>query len=330
MIVTFFVVCFFVFLLFQCIKGEFVLAVGSVGAGLGQFSSGWFGLSGLCLTPDETRLLVCDAGNHRVVVADARDGRSLRELRGPAGTLASPRQAIVVAQTGQVLVVDARRHLVVVFAGVDDDTVVRTLGDGRGQGPRQLFYPWGLAVLDGDVADAAVPDGPVAVVADTDNHRLVLFRVRDGALVRRVGSFGAAPGHFHCPYAVTVVPARATGNNEAWLVVVDTSNYRVQILTRTGTVVRVLQGDAVIRFSGGLLDVTVCVSTGEVLVTDLANHRVVSWRIADGGGLRVVCGGVEGSGDGQLNEPRGVVVSSDGALWVAERGNARLCLFKSL
>ena len=188
--------------------------------------------------------------------------------------------------------------------------------------------PYGLAVLDGDVADAAAPDGPVAVVADTRNHRLVLFRVRDGTLVRHVGSEGAAPGQFNGPYAVTVVPARATGNDEAWLVVADSWNHRVQVLMRTGTVVRVLQGDAVIRFNRGLRGVTVCVSTGEVLVTDATNHRVVSWRIADGGGLRVVCGGVKGSGEGQLNDPWGVVVSSDGALWVADRCNALLCLFR--
>ncbi len=311
--------------LFQCIKGEFLLAVGSRGAGLGQFSGS---LSGLSLTPDETRLLVCDSGNGRVVVADARDGRSLRELRGPADTLSSPQQAIVVAQTGQVLVLDFGHNLVVVFAGVDDDTVVRTLGDSRGQGPRQLFLPYGLAVLDGDVADAAAPDGPVTVVADTCNHRLVLFRVRDGTLVRHVGSEGAAPGQFSYPHAVTVVPARATGNDEAWLVVADSVNNCVQVLTRSGTVVRVLQGDAVIRLNMGFRGVTVCVSTGEVLLTDAKNHRVVSWRIADGSGLRVVCGGVKGSGEGQFDEPRGVVVSSDGALWVADQDNARLCLFR--
>ena len=279
------------------------------------------------MTPDETRLLVCDGGNRRVVVADARDGRSLRELRGPAGTLSCPTQAVVVPLTGQVLVVDNNRHLVVVFAGVDDDTVVRTLGDGQGPGPRQLSHPCGLAVLDGEVGDAAAPDGPVAVVADNWNHRLALFRVRDGTLVRHLGSVGTAPGQFIHPRAVTVVPARATGNDEAWLVVADLINHRVQVLTRTGTVVRVLQGDATVRLGSFLWGVTVCVATGEVLVTDRENHRVVSWRLADGGGLRVVCGGVKGSGEGQLDQPTGVVMSSDGALWVADKDNHRLCLF---
>jgi hypothetical protein len=61
----------------------------------------------------------------------------------------------------------------------------------------------------------------------------------------------------------------------------------------------------------------VCVSTGEVLVTDTENRRVVSWRIADGGGLHAVCGGVTGWLVGQCNEPASLVVSHEGALWVA-------------
>ena len=308
----------------QAIAGEFVLSCGLKGASIGQFN----GLRGLSLTPDEMHLLVCDGRNHRVVIADARDGRSLRSLQGPAGTLDSPWQAIVVPQTGQVLVVDCTRCHVVVFAGVDDDTVVCTLGDGEGPGPRQLKQPRSLAGLDGDVADAAAPHGPVAVVVDTFNYRLALWRVRDGAVVRHVGSKGAAPGQFNSPAAVTVVPARSTGTDEAWLVVADSFNHRVQVLTRAGTVVRVLQGDAVIKLGGLLLGVTVCIGTGEVLVTDHWNHRVVSWRLSDGGGLHMVCGGVEGSGPGQLAGPDGVVAFGDGSLWVADYGNHRLSLFR--
>ncbi len=304
--------------------GEFVLSAGSKGTGLGQFNQ----LRGLSMTPDEMHLLVCDESNHRVVVAEARDGRSLRRLQGPAGTLVYPRQAVVVPQTGQVLVVDTSRNLMVVFAGVDDDMVVRAIGDGLGRGPRQLYCPCGLAVLDGDVGDAAAPDGPVAVVADTHNHRLALWRVRDGTVVRHVGSEGAAPGQFKLPRAVTVVPARSTGSAEAWLVVADEDNHRVQVLTRTGTVVHVLLGDAVIKLGSLLCGVTVCIGTGELLVTDYDNRRVVSWHLSDGGGLRVVCGGVKGAEPGQLSGPWGVVASGDGSLWVSDAGNHRLSLFR--
>jgi hypothetical protein len=231
-----------------------------------------------------------------------------------------------VARTGQVLVVDAGRDLVVVFVGVDDDTVVRTLGDGGGQGPRQLLGPGDVAVLDeGDAVDR-----PVAVVADTGNHRLSLFRVDDDTLLRHVGSEGAAPGQLNCPQSVSVVSSRLTGSGEAWLVVGDSDNRRVQVLTLLGGVVRVLEaGDGVGPLIDVLTGVTVCEATGEVLVSDSWNHRVVLWRLCDGGGCHVVCGtGVAGSGDRQFDRPRGLVTTSSGALWVVDGLNHRLCLFR--
>ena len=302
-------------------RGEFVRAVGSEGAGVGQFS----GLRGLALSPDETRLLVADIYNARVVVVDATDGRWVRTLQGPAGTLVEPAAVAMVPRTGQVLVVDFSRHLVVVFAGMDDDTVVRTLGDGRGHGPRQIFGPNGLAVLDeGDAADR-----PVAVVADTGNHRLSLFRVDDDTLLRHVGSEGAAPGQFNWPTVVSVVSSALTGSGEAWLVVGD-DNHRVQVLTVLGAVVRVLvAGDGVGPLGDWLAGVTVCAATGEVLVSDMENHRVVSWRLGDGGGCRVVCGtGIAGADDEQFDRPIGLVTTSCGLLWVADCDNHRLCLFR--
>jgi DNA-binding beta-propeller fold protein YncE len=308
--------------LYAQLRGEFVRAVGSEGSGVGQFNDP----TRLALSPDETRLLVADTGNHRVVVADATDGRWVRTLQGPAGTLVRSEGVAMVARTGQVLVVDWQRDLVVVFAGVDDDTVVRTLGDGRGHGPRQLYGPGGVAVLDeGDAADR-----PVAVVADTGNNRLSLFRVDDDTLLRHVGSKGAAPGQFNTPRSVSVVSSRLTGSEEAWLVVDDSKNHRVQVLTLLGVVVRVLAaGDGVGPLGNVLIGVTVCVATGEVLVSDTENHRVVSWRLCDGGGCRVVCGtGVAGSGDRQFDRPRGLVTTSSGALWVVDGQNHRLCLFR--
>ncbi len=114
------------------IEGAFVSATGSQGAGLGQFNCPFH----LALSPDEKLLLVADWGNRRVAVVDAHDGRFMRTLQGPDGTLQFPSGVAMVPRTGQVLVVDIQRHVVVVFAGVDDDTVVRTIGDGGGAGPR--------------------------------------------------------------------------------------------------------------------------------------------------------------------------------------------------
>ena len=112
----------------------------------GQFNNS----RGLALTPDESFLLVVDGWNHRVAVLRASDATWVRQLTGPPGTLPNPWGIAVVPSTGEVLVSDWHRDLVVRFRSIDDDTVVGTLGTGQGgRGPTQFIGPSGLAVLDG-------------------------------------------------------------------------------------------------------------------------------------------------------------------------------------
>ncbi len=132
------------------VQGEWQRTVGLEGDQPGQFNLP----RGLALTPDEDFLLVADQGNQRVAVLRALDGTWVRQLTGPPGTLQVPSAVAVVPSTGEVLVADLRHHLVFRFRSIDDDTVVGTLGTGRGSGPTQLQGPFGLAVLD-------IPNSPV-------------------------------------------------------------------------------------------------------------------------------------------------------------------------
>jgi DNA-binding beta-propeller fold protein YncE len=127
------------------LQGEWYRTLGSKGDQPGQFNNP----RGLALTPDEAFLLVVDAGNHRLAVLRATDGTWVRQLTGPPGTLSNPFGVAVVPSTGEVLVSGWNRHQVVRFHSIDDDTVVGTLGTGQGSGPTQLWFPSGLAVLDG-------------------------------------------------------------------------------------------------------------------------------------------------------------------------------------
>ncbi len=77
-----------------------------------------------------------------------------------------------------------------------------------------------------------------------------------------------------------VAPASVTESGEAWLMVGDSNNGRVQVLTRPGAVVLVLKACVAVTQLGVCLPgVTTCVATGAVLVTDRYDHRVVSWRL---------------------------------------------------
>ena len=126
------------------------------------------------------------------------------------------------------------------------------------------------------------------------------------------------------------IPAGGSG----WLAVTDSYNHRVQVLSLTGQVIRVLAGDAANglgQLSQSLCGITVCVDAQgdpELLVADTSNHRVVAFRL-DGRAARMVCGtGRAGSGAGELNYPAGLAVTATGDLWVVEGDNYRVSLFR--
>ena len=126
------------------------------------------------------------------------------------------------------------------------------------------------------------------------------------------------------------IPAGGSG----WLAVTDSYNHRVQVLSLTGQVIRVLAGDAANglgQLSLSLYSIAVCVDAQgdpELLVADSSNHRVVAFRL-DGRAARVVCGtGREGSGAGELKHPAGLAVTATGDLWVVDHGNHRVSWFR--
>ena len=110
----------------------------------------------------------------------------------------------------------------------------------------------------------------MVVVVDSDNHRLVLWRLDNGTVWKQLGSRGTEPGQFTFPSAVALTSTGA-------LVVTDM--HRVQVLTVDGAVVCVLDPTAVVgvgRLGPNLFGVTVCAGTDEILVTDYHHRRLVA------------------------------------------------------
>jgi hypothetical protein len=136
------------------------------------------------------------------------------------------------------------------------------------------------------------------------------------------------------PEAPQVPSACIPAGGSGWLAVGDSWNRRVQVVTLTGQVIRVLVGDAdngLGQLSVNIRGITVCVDTQgdpELLVADSANHRVVAFRL-DGSAARLVCGtGQAGRGAGELNHPIGLAVTATGDLWVVDHDNHRMSLFR--
>ncbi len=162
----------------------------------------------------------------------------------------------------------------------------------------------------------------MAVVADTDNNRLALWRLRDGTVWKHLGSQGTQPGQFTNACAVAVTGSGA-------LVVTD--RHRVQVLMVDGTVLCVLDPSAVVgvsRLDSELYGAAVIPGTNEILVTDADHHRVVALTCASDWSALVDARawGVQGNQLGQLRSPVGVVVTAAGAVCVVEFNNHRLSL----
>jgi hypothetical protein len=316
---------------------------------VGQFR----GPRSLAMTPNQAQVVVVDEVNRRLVVLDATDGRPVSDLSPPAGVMPCPVGVTIVPHTDQVLVADYTLNQVLLFASIQAAEVVRSFGDGQqGHGDCQLFGPFGVALVapadvdfDADpaaFAAAAVTAGvdpSLVAIADTYNHRIVLYRLRDASFVRLVGSRGSAHGQFNCPRCIAVVPSAFTPDKHSgWLAVADEGHCRVQVLTQLGQVMRVLQADAtngLSPLSSYLCGLTVCLSTdgqAEILVADSMNRRVVAFAV-DGSAARVVCStgqahASSGAGEYELTYPTGMVVTAAGDLWVTDRNNHCVCLFR--
>ncbi len=236
----------------------------------GDMIDGEFGRpSGVCVTSDW--LLVADTGNARIVVR-AMDRLTMLPASHvhalTSGSMDEPVCVTVCPTTGKVLVVDRSLHQVIVLAGVEQDVPVHVLGVGHGSGPYHMDSPTACTVVDSH------EHGPIAAAVDCGNHRVVLYRLRDGVLLGHVGGEGRAPGRFVRPWAIAVVPSMSC------LAVTDEGNRRVQLLTLNGCVVRVLDGSGLGGpLSSQLRGITFCSATLELLVANTGAGQVLAWPL---------------------------------------------------
>lgn len=182
-----------------------------------------------------------------------------------------------------------------------------------GNGPGQLATPRNLAIG---------PDGNL-YVADSGNHRIQVFGP-DGQFLRTFGEAGAELGQFNEPWGLAV--------DEQYVYVADTWNYRIQKFTLEGTLVTAFGsgGSVADGNSGGNLyfgpRAIALLGEDQLLIADTGNHRL---QIVDRDGRFISQIGGEGAGPGQLYEPVGVTVGSDGFIYVAETWNRRVQTFTS-
>jgi DNA-binding beta-propeller fold protein YncE len=326
--------------------GAFITKWGSGGSANGQFVNP----EGIAVDA-AGNVYVADYNNNRIqkfsgagVAAQEAPGVFLLKW-GSSGTGNGQFQYPVGVATdaaGNVYVVDDDNHRIQKFTSTGSyASQWGSFGSGNGQ----FSYPFGVAT------DAA---GNV-YVTDTSNHRIQKFS-STGAYVLQWGSNGTGSGQFNQPTGVAV---DAAGN----VYVTDTFNHRVQKFTSTGAY---LTEWASFGSGAGQLAYPWGIATdafGNVYVGDRGNFRIVKftstgtfvtqWNAADVAGVATDALGTVfavgrdynviqeftsngtllaqwgslGSGDGQVQYPRGIATDASGNLYVADGNNHRIQKF---
>ena len=299
-------------------------------------SAKFCGPSGVAVLPSGN-FVVADASNHRirivtlngVVTTLAGSGTGFADGAGTSAKFTFP-VGVAVLSSGNIVVADSDNSRIRI---VTPNGTVNTLAgngncdfaDGTGTSAK-LCCPKGVAVL---------PSGSI-VVADSSNNRIRLAAL-SGAVRTLAGCestcFADGEGidaRFSSPGGVAALP---NGN----VVVADTANQRIRLVTPSGAVSTVTGKGTYGWADGSRLTaqfynprgVAVLLGGSKIVVADTANHRIRIVTLSDGVVSTLAGGSNSGFADGpgtsaKFNEPYGVAVLTSGNIVVADFYNSRI------
>lgn len=257
---------------------------------------------------------------------------------------------VAVNDEGEVFVADTVNHRIAVFN--TQGGFERTIG-GPGSGPGQFNYPSSVAcfgnkiyvcdfynqrvqVLDLSGKQLSVIPSPrdrqkvgqvvmpVTITTDKSGNlyisdlsvqRILVFGP-DGEFVRAFGKGGANPGE------LSYVNGIAVDDKQGKIYLANSNNARIDEFTLEGKYVRMLPASkSLINPKGIAFDE----ATGRLYTADTFAHRVTGIR-SDGQLFEDI--GTRGVQMGQFNFPTAVAIDSEGKLYVADRDNNRVEVFK--
>jgi len=282
------------------------------------------------------------AGTVRTVAGTGAAGYSGDGGPATQAELNAP-QALAIDSAGNLYIADARNNRV---RRVDPAGVITTVagtgqpgfsGDGGAPSAAQLDQPAGLAIGLNDQL----------YIADSGNDRVRLITTEGVILtVAGTGDHGYAGDGGPATQALLRSPRGLAFDAEGDLYIVDAFNDRIRRVDVTGRIATVAgtgdegySGDgaaataAQLRLDLGAVDVSgsaIAVdSRGDLYVADSGNDRIR--RVGVDGVITTIAGSTSGyGGDGGdaaaalLQMPLSIATAPDGALLVADTGNARL------
>ena len=286
---------------------------------------------GICLV-GQRQLILAETGHGRILVVKPDGSVANFAGRSRSGTVDGAvnkstffkPQALFSASSNDLLVADTmsnkirriRNGTVTTFAGSPE----RGCGNGR-KDLANFDSPTGICISPANVV----------YIADTNNH--VIRHITDGTAFTFAGTsgirgFADGPGSvakFNAPIGLILIPSA--------LIVADSQNHRIRLIAKdsnvstfAGTGEKGLQDGPAAKFNTPT-ELAYSSSEGLIYVSDHGNHAIRIIKIADGT-VRTLAGlnGIPGNIDGPrvsalLNEPRGLALTPDGGLLVADTGN---------
>ena len=214
-------------------------------------------------------------------------------------------RGIAVNSKGLIAVADRETNCILIFD--NDGMFVRKLGCSGKEAAGKLNRPKEITFLNDDEI----------LVADELNHCIQRFNVQTGNFVKSFGRFGTGRDEFKNPTSVCM-------DGEGHVVVTDSNNSRIQVLTKDGKPVFKF-GDS---GSEKLNQPTGCVFHKNVfIVCDTENHCL---KVFDSSGKFLYKTGEAGEADGQLLYPWSLCVEKYGNrqnLLVCDAHNGRIQQF---
>jgi DNA-binding beta-propeller fold protein YncE len=209
--------------------------------------------NGVAVSRDGSTLLVSDEGAGSYAIHEFRvsDGSPLRVIGAGDARLqfSGPRQ---------------------VWVASDDFVLVAELGSSRVQvlTPRLDFHAFvGAGQLSSPFGVCA--DDDVIVASERTAHRISVFSRGDGALLRRIGSYGSDDGQLSCPQGLCFMPGHRH------VAVAEYVNRRVSVFSVEGEFVRHV-GVGKLRLSTGVA----CSAFDELVVADWGKNCVIVFSVS--------------------------------------------------
>lgn len=180
----------------------------------------------------------------------AYDGSLEGQLSRPWG--------VCVDKDGNIIIGDRRNNRIQVFY---PDGIFKFAFGTKGSGDGQLELPAGVTT---DRQNRII-------VADKDNHRIQIFS-STGRFILKFGGYGRDLGEFQYPWDVAV---NSIGN----IIATDTRNHRIQMFTSNGHFITKYSFDSAYYEKHLKSHITprglAFTPTGDILVTDFENHRIM-------------------------------------------------------